>query len=105
MKLLSRRTVSRADTAVFTDHLAEFLKAGVPLLQSLELIQKEIKHPYFQEILREVIQRIRRGEGFAATLKRFPRTFSAYYGEFVEAGELSGKLDYVLERLARAISA
>ena len=103
MKLFKRRTVSKAATAVFTDHLAEFLKAGVPLLQSLELIQRELKHAHFKEILQEVIHRIRRGEGFAATLKRFPRTFSSYYSEFVEAGELSGKLDYVLERLARAI--
>ncbi len=89
--------------ASFTSHLAEFIRAGVPLLKALELLQKDAAPPYFQEVLTEVSRRVRAGETFSSALQRTPHLFSPFYVSLVQAGEASGKLEEILERLAAAL--
>ena len=95
--------VPRSEIASFTSHLAEFVLAGVPLLKSLELLQKESSHPYFKEVLQDVTSRVRRGENFSEALKRYPRLFGPVYGNLIQAGEAGGKLEGVLARLSTAL--
>ena len=98
-----RKRVSAHEIVSFTSHLAEFIHAGVPLLKALELLEKESAHPYFQEVLRDTARRVRQGESFSAALKNYPALFSPFYQNLIQAGEMSGKLEEVLGRLASAL--
>ena len=95
--------VPLSETASFTSHLAEFLSAGVPLLNAVEMLEKENPRPYFRNVLRDLVARVRAGDSFSAALKRTPAIFSPFYVSLVQAGEAGGKLESVLERLSLAL--
>jgi len=95
---LFARGVSVKDIILFTKQLAILLKSGVPLLQALELLSG-----YFtgqlESILVEVKDDIKEGQSFADALARYPKVFDNIYVQLVRAGEASGKLEIILERL------
>ena len=83
---------------VFNQELATLLKAGMPLVQSLDLLKRRVTSPLFRQVLDDVHEKVRSGtalsEAFAAQGDRFPRVFTAS----LLAGERSGNLDAVLRR-------
>lgn len=97
-KRLFARRVSVKDKILFTKQLAILLKSGVPLLQALELL---VDH--FEGTLRTTIvaikDDIKEGTSMADALKKFPRVFDNIYIQLVRAGEASGNLEMILERL------
>lgn len=82
----------------FTKQLSVLLRSGVPLLQSLELLSEQFEQP-FEGILIAIKEGIKGGESLADQLKRYPKVFSNVYVQLVRAGEASGKLDTILQRL------
>ena len=96
--LLRRERLSSLDFLVFNQQLATLLRAGIPVLQSLELLQRSQTGPFFREVLARVLEEVRSGvalsDSFAGQGDLFPRLYSAT----MLAGERSGDLVAVLDR-------
>ncbi len=92
--------LSAADLAVLTRQLATLVQSGMPLEESLAAIGEQSENARMKSIVLGVRARVREGFSFADGLKDFPRAFPDIYRATVEAGEQSGHLDAVLERLA-----
>jgi general secretion pathway protein F len=95
-----RRRVSTADLSLLTRQLATLVRAGLPLEESLLAVSQQTERPRVQGILLGVRARVMEGHTLAAGLGDFPRVFPEIYRATVAAGEQSGHLDTVLERLA-----
>jgi general secretion pathway protein F len=94
------RRVSSADLALLTRQLATLVRAGLPLEESLLAVSQQTEKPRVQSILLGVRGRVMEGHTLADGLADFPRVFPEIYRATVAAGEQSGRLDNVLERLA-----
>ncbi len=86
--------------AVFTAQLAALLAAGLPLVSSLEALQEQMEDPVFRVIIREVRLEISAGSSFSAAVKKFPKGFNPLFISMVEAGEASGNLSEILQKVA-----
>ncbi|HTD31848.1 MAG TPA: type II secretion system inner membrane protein GspF [Steroidobacteraceae bacterium] len=94
------RRVSPADLALFTRQLATLVRAGLPLEESLLAVSQQTEKPRVQSIVLGVRARVMEGHTLADGFTEFPRVFPEIYRATVAAGEQSGHLDNVLERLA-----
>jgi len=94
------RRVSAADLSLFTRQLATLVRAGLPLEESLLAVSQQTEKPRIQSIIIGVRSRVMEGHTLADGLAAFPRVFPEIYRATVAAGEQSGHLDKVLERLA-----
>lgn len=90
--------VSFKEKILFTKQLAVLLKAGVPLLQALELLSEQFEGT-MRSIIVELKDTIKQGQSLAEGLARYPKVFDNIYMQLVRAGEASGKLELILERL------
>ena len=97
---LTSRGVSAADLALFTRQLATLVRAGLPLEESLLAVSQQTEKPRVQSIVLGVRSRVMEGHTLADGLSEFPRVFPEIYRATVSAGEQSGHLDTILERLA-----
>jgi type IV pilus assembly protein PilC len=89
--------------AIFTRQLATMIDAGLPLVQSLEILSTQQEGKVFKNILREIRENVEEGSTFAGALKKHPGTFNDLYTNLVVAGEEGGILDNILNRLANYI--
>jgi general secretion pathway protein F len=94
------RRVSSADLALFTRQLATLVRAGLPLEEALLAVSQQTEKPRVQSIVLGVRARVMEGHALADGFAEFPRVFPEIYRATVAAGEQSGHLDNVLERLA-----
>jgi general secretion pathway protein F len=94
------RGVSAADLSLMTRQLATLAKAGLPLEEALLAVSQQTEKPRVQSILLGVRAKVVEGHTLATGLADFPRVFPEIYRATVSAGEQSGHLDAVLERLA-----
>jgi general secretion pathway protein F len=94
------RRVSTADLTLFTRQLATLVRAGLPLEESLLAVSQQTEKPRVQSIVLGVRARVMEGHTLADGFAEFPRVFPEIYRATVAAGEQSGHLDDVLERLA-----
>jgi len=94
------RGVSSADLALLTRQLATLVRAALPLEEALLAVSEQTEKPRVQSIVLGVRARVVEGHPLAAGLADFPRVFPEIYRATVAAGEQSGHLDNVLERLA-----
>jgi len=85
---------------VMTRQLATMISSGIPLLESMEILHEQASDPGFQLALDRVIERIRAGSDFSAALAEHPKLFTKIYVNMIKAGEASGQLDVILQRLA-----
>ncbi|RLA35399.1 MAG: type II secretion system protein GspF [Gammaproteobacteria bacterium] len=99
-KLSIRRGLSASDLALLTRQLATLAQSGLPLEESLLAVSQQNENPRTQSILMGVRSRVMEGHSLAAGLADFPHAFPQLYRATVAAGEQSGHLDAVLERLA-----
>jgi type IV pilus assembly protein PilC len=99
-KRLLEKPVTISDKAIFANKLAAMVNAGVPILRSLDMIQKEQKPPLFRRALKSMIQDVNQGESLAKAMRNWPRVFDNLTIAMVEAGEAGGVLDETLRRLA-----
>ncbi len=90
--------VSLKDKILFTKQLSVLLKSGVPLLQALELLVDQFKGR-FHSVLIAIKDEVKGGKSLADMMERYPKIFDTIYVQLVRAGEASGKLDAILERL------
>jgi type IV pilus assembly protein PilC len=92
--------VSEKDIALFTRQLATMMKAGVPLLQSFDIVGKGASNPAVAKLLLDIRTDIETGSPLAAAFRKFPLYFDALFCNLVQAGEAAGILETLLDRLA-----
>ena len=90
--------VTAKERIIFTKQLAVLLKAGIPLLQSLELLVDQFEGT-LRTVLIKVKDDLKEGSSLADALRKYPKVFNTIYVQLVRAGEASGKLEVILERL------
>ena len=95
-----KQKVKQRSIAIFTRQLATMIDAGLPLVQSLEILSSQQDQKLFKNIIREIREDVEGGSTFAAALKKHPGTFDDLYTNLVVAGEEGGILDTILLRLA-----
>ena len=93
-----RRTVPMREFLVFNQELATLLKAGMPLVQSLDILRSRVEHPTFRPVLDEVYEKVRAGSALSDAFGAHGDLFPAAYSASLLAGEKSGSLDAVLRR-------
>ena len=98
-----KKKVRRRDVAVFTRQLATMIDAGLPLVQALDILAKQEQNEVFRTVIDKVREDVERGSTFADALRRNPKAFDRLYVNLVVAGEESGNLDVILNRLATHI--
>jgi type IV pilus assembly protein PilC len=98
-----KQKVKQRSIAIFTRQLATMIDAGLPLVQSLEILSSQQESKLFKNIIREIREDVEGGSTFAGALKKHPTTFNELYTNLVVAGEEGGILDNILNRLANYI--
>ena len=89
-----------ADTALFTRQMATMLRAGVPLVQSFDIVADGFDKPSVSAVIRAVRADVSAGASLAGALRAHPRCFDALYCSLVHAGEQAGALETMLDRIA-----
>lgn len=95
------RSATTKELTLFTRQLATLVKAGMPLLRGLEVLARQEKNESFDETIRDLADAVRSGGTLSDGLRRHPKLFDRLYINMVKAGEVGGRLDEVLDRLAR----
>jgi type IV pilus assembly protein PilC len=92
--------IKQKDIAVFTRQLATMMRAGVPLLQSFDIVARGATNPRLARLLNDIRQDVETGTSLSAAFRKHPMYFDALYCNLVEAGETGGILEALLDRLA-----
>jgi len=92
--------ITGKDVVIFTRQLSTMIDAGLPLVQSLEILGEQMENPAFKKVLRTIRTDVETGTTFADAMKKHPVAFDTLYCNMVEAGEIGGILDTILNRLA-----
>lgn len=96
----SKKPIKPVDIAVFLRQLAIMMKAGVPLVQSFDIIGKGHENPSVQDLVMEVKADVESGNPFADSLRKHPKYFDDLVCDLIHAGEQSGTLEQMLDRIA-----
>jgi type IV pilus assembly protein PilC len=94
-----KKAVPSKDLSLFSRQLSTLVGAGVPIVQSLGILESQAENPAFKEVLGAVKSDIEAGLSISDALKKHPNAFPDLYCSMVKAGELGGILDTILERL------
>ncbi len=94
------KRVGLREVSIMTRQLSTLLSAGLPLVSSLETLISQTNNPQLKKTLAQIKEEINEGSSLARSISHYPRIFSQFYINMVRAGEASGALDIVLERLA-----
>jgi len=94
------RSISDKDMTFFTRQLATMLRAGVPLLQSFDIIARGHSNPRFSRLMLDLKNQVETGSSLSQAFRSHPKFFNPLYCNLVQAGETAGMLDAILDRLA-----
>lgn len=94
------KKIKPIDIAFFTRQMATMMKAGVPLLQSFDIISESTENPRMRSLVNEIKQEVAAGNSLAFSLRKKPEYFDDLYCNLVDAGEQAGALESLLERVA-----
>ena len=97
-RLPQRSAVATREFLIFNQELATLLKAGMPLVQSLDLLRRRVTSPVFRAVLDDVHERVRSGSALSDAFAAHGALFPSIYTASLLAGERSGSLDTVLRR-------
>ncbi len=98
--LSSGGSVKPADIALFTRQMATMMRAGVPLVQAFDIVADGLDKPKVSELVRSVRNDVAGGSSFASALRKHPLYFDDLFCNLVDAGEQSGSLETMLDRIA-----
>ena len=97
---LGPMVIKRKELTVVTRQLAILLDAGLPLIRSLHTLEKQAKNPVVKIVLGKTAESVEGGATFAEALSQNPKSFDKLYLNMVRAGEASGAMETILDRLA-----
>ena len=89
-----------SDIVILFRQLSALITAGVTLVNSLQILQRQIKKRKLKRLLGQILHDIEEGSTFANALKKHPRIFSSFIINMIESGEVGGTLDIILESIA-----
>jgi type IV pilus assembly protein PilC len=92
--------VTGKDIVIFTRQLSTMINAGLPLVQGLEILEKQQDNPTFRKTLNEIRSDVEAGSTLADSMRKKPKVFDNLFTNMIEAGETGGILDTILTRLA-----
>jgi len=95
-----KKKITPFDIAMLTRQLATMMKAGVPLVQSFDIVADGLENKGLQELVMNLRNDIASGTGFAAALRKHPKHFDDLYCNLVDSGESAGALEQMLDRIA-----
>ena len=98
--IFSRKKVKRDDLVIFARQMATMTGAGITILNAIETMVEQVDHPAFKRILQDLYDSVNTGASLSEAMNKHVAVFSAYFVNMVRAGETSGKLDEVLDRVA-----
>lgn len=94
------KKITPLDIAIFTRQLATMMKAGVPLVQSFEIVADGLENPSMRELVLKIKNEVEAGNSLAQALRSNPMYFDDLFCSLVESGEQSGALETMLDRIA-----
>ena len=94
------KKITPFDIATFTRQMATMMKAGVPLVQSFDIVADGLENKGLQELIIAIRDDVSSGNSFAAALRRHPKHFDDLYCNLVDSGENAGALESMLDRVA-----
>ena len=92
--------VSLDDLVVFSRQMTTLVGAGIPLIQALDILAEQVDREKFRTVLHDMHQQVQGGKSFSDALEKHPKVFSVLFINMVRAGESSGSLEEILERVA-----
>ncbi len=98
--LSGKKKITPMEVAIFVRQLATMMKAGVPLVQSFEIVADGLDNPSMREVVLGIKAAVEGGENFAGALKKYPLLFDDLFVSLVASGEQSGALETMLDRIA-----
>lgn len=100
---ITKKKVKRRELMHFSRQMAVFMRAGIPVLESMEVMTEEVGDKVFQRVLAEMSDSLRAGETFAGAADEHPEAFPPYYLGILRSAEMTGNLDVVLDQLSEYI--
>ncbi len=100
MSFGGKKKIKSIDITIFTRQMATMMKAGVPLVQAFEIVADGLENPSMKEIVLKLKSDVEAGGNFAGALKNHPDHFDDLYCSLIDAGEQSGALETMLDRVA-----
>ncbi|PWY54902.1 type II secretion system protein F [Legionella qingyii] len=97
---LKSKKIKSADITVFSRQLATMIESGIPLVQSFDIVAKGQSNKRFKELIETIKRDVETGLTLSESLKKFPAHFNELFCNLVEAGEKSGSLDIMLDKVA-----
>ncbi len=98
--LVFLKRIRLVDLTVLTRQMSDLIEASVPILKTLQLVADQTQNLRLKKMVEEIANSVKDGSTFSAALSRYPDVFSPLYINMVKTGEVSGKLNVVLNRLA-----
>ncbi|MDK2992754.1 MAG: type pilus assembly protein PilC [Clostridiales bacterium] len=98
--LAALQRVPLRDISVFCKQFSAVIKAGIPIVQALDIMREQVTNKSLKEALGEIYQSVQVGKALSDSMEEYPRVFPAMLVEMVRVGEVSGTLDTSLERMA-----
>ncbi len=92
--------IKSKELTVFTRQLSTMVAAGIPMLESLEVLAEQADDPGFKHVLNTIVEDVRAGTDLSDAMSKHPRVFVRLFVNMVKAGEASGQIDDILNRLA-----
>ena len=96
----SGKAIKPKDIAIFTRQFATMMKAGVPLLQTFDIVGRGNPNPNVTKLLSDIRSEVETGTALSSAFRKYPKYFNALYCNLIEAGETAGILEALLDRLA-----
>jgi type IV pilus assembly protein PilC len=96
----SGKAIKPKDIAIFTRQFATMMKAGVPLLQTFDIVGRGNPNPSVTKLLGDIRAEVETGTSLSSAFRKYPKYFNTLYCNLIEAGETAGILEALLDRLA-----
>jgi type IV pilus assembly protein PilC len=98
---VTKYKAKRSEVMHFSRQLAAFVRAGVPIADSIEILQEETKDKVLRKVLADMIESLRRGDSLSAAVAPHTDAFPPFYVSVLRSVELTGQLDLVLDQLSQ----
>lgn len=96
----SKQKISMDEMVIFTRQMSTMTASGITIVESLDTLIDQVSNEWFKEVLRDIRESVNTGASFSEAMSKYTNTFSSYFVNMIKAGESSGMLDNVLERIS-----